>query len=91
MKIKTTLAVSRPVLIAAALALLSQSAWSDQEEVRVTSPRMAIEIAQPKIATDAQAYIDALKQRLAEDLAKSLEAISASRIELVIAEAPTRG
>lgn len=91
MKIKTTLAVSRPVLIAGVLALLSQSAWTDQEEVRVTSPRMTSEIAVPKIATDAQAYIDALKQRLAEDLTKSLEAIRSSRIELVIAEAPTRG
>ena len=91
MKIKTSLAVSRPVLITGVLAFLSQSAWTDQEEVRVTSERTAIEIAEPKIATDAQAYIDALKLRLAEDLAKSLEAISASRIELVIAEAPTRG
>jgi hypothetical protein len=99
MMIKTTPEMKSRVLIAAVLGLLSQSAWSDQgqaatsalPEVRVTAPRQKIEIADLKISTDAQGYIEALNRRLAEDLAKDLEAIRASRVELVIAEVPTRG
>jgi hypothetical protein len=44
-----------------------------------------------QLEADAKAYMEALNQRLAEELARDLKAIGAPRVELVIAEVPTRG
>lgn len=87
------------VLIAGALVLLSQGAWSEEArparkavaEVAVSIPQPRIEIAAPKIEASASAHIESLNRRIAEDLARSLEAIGKTRFELVIAEVPTRG
>ncbi len=87
------------ILVAGALALLSQGALSGEasaarsepEELRVTAPRPQTELAELRIKTDTSSVIEALNRRLAKDLEKSLKAISDSRIELAISEAPTRG
>lgn len=87
------------ILVAGALALISQSAFSgdanaDQREpeiLTVTAQRPSIEIIDARIETDIKAQVDALNRRFATDLENDLEAIGRSRIELVISEVPTRG
>lgn len=86
-------------LIAGALALLSQGALSDEQQdadrlqpvVKVTAPSQQIEVASPKLGTDLSYHQKVVDQQHQEDLERSLQAISPSRIELVIAEVPTRG
>lgn len=86
-------------LIAGALALLSQGVWSNERQdaaraptvVKVTAPSQQIEVTSPKIGTDVAHHRKAVDQQLREDLEQSLQAITTSRIELVIAEVPTRG
>jgi hypothetical protein len=97
--IKTMTEGKARVLIASALALLSQGAWSDDgqaareavADITVSIPNQRIEIAAEKIEASASAHIEALNRRIAQDLAESLEAISNTRFELAIAEVPTRG
>lgn len=96
MMIKTLTAGKTRVLIAGALAILSQSAWSDRgpaanSDLRLSIPQPRIEIATPKIEASAEAHIETLKRRIAEDLAASLAAIGDTRFELVTVEVPTRG
>lgn len=87
------------LLVAGALALISQSAVSgdanaakrEPEIVTVTAQRPSIETVEPRIETDIKAHIDALNRRFATDLEDDLEAIGRTRIELVISEVPTRG
>ena len=86
-------------LIAAALALTGQGVLSDetsvkaaeQEVVRVTTPRPAGGLEAPAISTDARETVEALRRQLARDLERQLDAIGKPRVELVIAEVPTRG
>ena len=86
-------------LAAAALALSGQGVLSDetggkaaeQEVVRVTVPRPPAEPAAPAMSTDARETVEALHRRLAEELQRQLDAIGKTRVELVIAEVPTRG
>jgi len=97
--IKTTTAGKSRVLIAGALALLSQGAWADGGEaakvaasrVTVSIPDQRIEIAAEKIDPSVRAHIEALNRQFAKELAERLEAIGKSRFELAIAEVPTRG
>ena len=81
------------ILLSSALALSAQSAWSDDGQAArdqaAGSEKTAT--AREQLEADVQAYIEAINRRLAEDLARDLEAIAASRIEIVIAEVPTRG
>jgi len=87
------------ILVAGALALISQSALSgdknaarrELEVVTVTAQRPASELVDARIETDIKAHVDALNRRFAADLEDDLEAIGGSRIELVISEVPTRG
>jgi hypothetical protein len=87
------------VLLAGALALVSQAALSDEtnaarteaEELTVSAPSQEIAIADPRIETDAEAVIEAMNRQVAADLARIIEAISGARIELAISESPTRG
>lgn len=87
------------LLSAAALVLLSRGAWSDDgqatrsESVGVTLPiPAAMASVHAKIETEVRAHVEALNRRLAEELARRLEEdIRSSRIELVMAEVPTRG
>ena len=86
-------------LVAAALALLTQGAMSDEtrvnasrsEEVRVSIPRPKTEIEAPVIKTDTKEMIEALNRQLAQDLERHLAVIGETRVELAIAEVPTRG
>jgi hypothetical protein len=97
--IKTKTERNARVLIAGALALLSQGAWSEDErargdaaaDIKVSIPNQRIEIAVEKIEASASTHIEALNRRFEQDLAESLEAISNTRFEVVIAEVPTRG
>jgi hypothetical protein len=87
------------ILVAGALALISQSALSgdtnagkrELEVLTVTAQRSASELVDARIETDIKAHVDALNRRFAADLEDDLEAIGSSRIELVISEVPTRG
>jgi len=87
------------ILVAGALALISQSAFSgdanaakaEPEVLTVTAQRPSTATTEPRIETDIKAHIDALNERFESDLKKDLEAIGKSRIELVISEVPTRG
>ena len=86
-------------LLAGALALFSQAALSGEasaarpepEEIRVVARSQEIAIPDPKIPTDALAIIESMNRRVAEDLERSIEAISGARIELAVSEFPTRG
>ena len=96
---ETELRVGLPV--AAALALLSSSAMSEdavvrpvQEVIRVTAPRPEVldtSAENSSLEAFTQALIEDVERRVANDLAKSLESFDRARIELVIAEVPTRG
>lgn len=99
--IKTATERKLRVLIAGALALtLSQLALAedgraaDKREpavVKVSIPDQRTGIAEPKVDTDIEAHIKALNERIVRDLEENLEKIGFSRIELVVAEVPTRG
>lgn len=99
MMIKTVTEGKTRVLIAGALALLTQGAWADDgeaarqapAEVKVSMPNQPIVIAETKLENDASEHIEALNRYLAAELEASLEAIRISRVELVLAEVPTRG
>ena len=93
MLIKSVTERKSRILLAGVLALLTQAAWTDEPDAAASKAPVAERPAEAIRQTDAdaQAYIEALNRRLLQDLARDLEAISASRIELVIAEVPTRG
>jgi hypothetical protein len=99
MTIHTVTDRKHSVLVAGALALISQSAISaeanaakaDPEILTVTAARPSTEIVEPRIETDIKAQIDALNARFESDLKRDLEAIGTSRIRLVVSEVPTRG
>lgn len=99
MKMQSAFESRQRALLAGVLALFSQVALSDEanasrseaEEVRVSAPSQEIVIADPRIETDAEAMIEAMNRQIAEDLKRSIEAISGTRIELVVSEFPTRG
>jgi hypothetical protein len=79
------------ILLAGVLAVMTQVAWSDDNR---QAPEPAVPVPAAlllQLEADAKAYMEALNQRLAEELARDLEAIGAPRVELVIAEVPTRG
>lgn len=88
----------RRILVVAALGLFSQAALSGDakadgktEHLKVSATTAEIAIADPRIETDTDAVIDAINRRIAEDLARSLEAIGNARIQLAVSEFPTRG
>jgi hypothetical protein len=93
MMIKSVREGKSPMLLAGVLALMTQSAWSDetQEASEPVAVAEAVAAARQRVEADAQAYIEALNQRLSEELARDYEAIGAARTVLVIAEVPTRG
>ena len=85
-------------VIGGLLVLFSQAALSEgivatraPEVIWVTAPRIAAQIRESQIRDDMADLIDAINRRVAEDLAKSIDAIGMPRIELVISETPTRG
>lgn len=84
--------------LVAVLALFGQNALGDEvspsrdpDVIRVTTQRPVDTLTDTRIEIDAQAIIDAIDRRFAEDLEKSLEALGVERIELAISEVPTRG
>jgi hypothetical protein len=87
------------ILVAGALALISQNAFSgdvntakrEPEVLTVTAQRPSSEIVDARIETDIKTQIEALDRRFATDLENHLKAIGSSRIDLVISEVPTRG
>lgn len=99
MTIHTVTDRKHSILVAGALALISQSAISggasaaraEPEILTVTAERPSTELVEPRIETDIKAHIDALNARFESDLKRDLEAIGASRIRLVVSEVPTRG
>lgn len=87
------------ILVAGALALISQSAFSgdaiagkrEPEVLTVTAQRPSIELVDTRVETDIEAHIDAVDRGIAAELENDLKAIGRLRIELVISEVPTRG
>jgi hypothetical protein len=83
------------VLLAAALAFMAQGAWS--EESNDAEPSAEAATAHETVTSvrpaefDIPAYIEELNKRLSEKLAREIEALNAARVELAIAEVPTRG
>jgi len=96
MKIKSVTAGKARALLATALALMAQGAWSEERNVErepastvaanetVASLRRSVEI-------EIRAIIEDLNKRLSEQLVREIEALNAARVELAIAEVPTRG
>lgn len=84
-----------------AVALLSQSALAEQphardgvrapESVRVTAPHDEIVVVDAKVEIDTTAIIERLRRALAKDIERDFESLGSPRIELVMAEVPTRG
>jgi hypothetical protein len=93
MLIKSVTERKSRILLAGVSALMTQAAWS--EESKPTEPEAIVDSrqadARQQVEADAKAYIEALNRRLMQELARDLEAIGAARVELVIAEVPTRG
>jgi hypothetical protein len=95
----TVAARKHRIVVAGALALMSQGAISGDsnasrnqfEELTVTAPRPQIEMTDARIETDVKEQIEAVNRRFAKDLKNDLTTIGNTRIELVIAEVPTRG
>lgn len=94
--------MSRAVL-AGALVLLSQAALSSEgleaarapEKVIVTLPQDWAGYSLPtKVVSSSEqfaALTEALDKRVATDIARQLESMEVSRVELAIGEVPTRG
>ena len=96
MKPDTVTAGKTRVLLAAALAFMAQGAWSEEsnDARQPASTAAATETetsATQPVEIDVKAYIEALNKRLSDELAREIEALNAARIELAIAEVPTRG
>ena len=98
MLMDTWLKSKRRILVMGALGLFSHAALSSEveangktEQLTVSASRAEIAVVDPRIETDTDAVIDAINRRIAEDLARSLEAIGNARIELAVSEFPTRG
>jgi hypothetical protein len=89
--------------LAGALFLLSQAALSSEgqeaarapEKVTVTLPQDWAGYSLPTKVIDSSqqfaALTEALDKRVAKDLARQFETLEVSRVELAIAEVPTRG
>jgi len=101
---KQTVTLRKPgLLVAGALALISQSALggdsetlrapeATQEVVTVTAPRPDVPGFENHILeTNVQALIEVIDRRIEQDLEKRVDSIGRLRIELVISEVPTRG
>jgi hypothetical protein len=93
---KSATAGKTRVLLAAALALMAQGALS--EESKVARQPAGTEAASETLASatrlaesEIRAFIEALNKRLAEELAREIEALNAARIEFAMPEVPTRG
>ena len=96
MMLKTVTAGKTRVLLASALAIMAQSAWSDESDVAQApaDAPIANETAAPAeqpVSFDIPAYIEELNKRLSEKLNREIEALNAARVELALAEVPTRG
>lgn len=86
-------------LAAGLLALASQGASGENAPVAsheatvitVTAPRQDVAVPSPQIEADMKAVIEALNRTLALELEQSLKAMEPARIELAMAEVPTRG
>jgi hypothetical protein len=61
------------------------------EVVRVTAPRPSTEVADAKLETNAAALLEAIARRLEQERENRLEAIAPARIELAMADIPSRG
>lgn len=83
----------KKLLLAGVLALVAQGAWSEESnDAKQLAAGNATETsARPAHEVDISAYIEALNKRLSEKLAREIDALNAGRVELVIAEVPTRG
>jgi hypothetical protein len=91
------------LLVAGALALISQSALGGdtettrapraaQDVVTVTAPRPdAPGFVSQVPETSVEALIEAIDRRIERDLEKRVDSVRRNRIELVISEVPTRG
>lgn len=96
MMLKSVTEGTTPVLLAGALALMAQGAWSDEHRestepaIIVTATATATSAKLP-VEIDINAYIEALNRQISDELVREIEALSAARVELVIAEVPTRG
>ena len=86
-----------PVLLAGALALMAQGAWSDENRDSSTEPVVIVTAtatatsAKLPVEIDIRAYIEALNKQISDELTREIEALNAARVELAIAEVPTRG
>ncbi|MDX1561956.1 MAG: hypothetical protein R3305_03475 [Gammaproteobacteria bacterium] len=82
--------------LALVAALLSSTALSG-EAPRARMPAQSevgikeTALTAAQIEAETKAYREALEKRIADELAKSLATIEAPRIQLVMAEVPTRG
>lgn len=101
---KQTVTERKPgLLVAGALALISQSALggdsethrapvATQDVVTVTAPRPDEPGFESYVLeTNVQALIEAIGRRIERDLEQSVDSIGRNRIELAISEVPTRG
>lgn len=96
MKLKTVTAGKTPVVLAAALALMAQSASGEERNVgrepaTIAAANETVAALKRSVEVEIRAYIEALNKRLSEELAREIEAFNAARVELAIAEVPTRG
>lgn len=96
MMLKTVTAGKTRVLLAAALAVMAQGAWSEesndsQEPAGTAAANETVTSSERPVEIDIRAYIEALNKRLADELAREIEALNAARIELAMPEVPTRG
>lgn len=96
MKPKTVTAGKTPVVLAAALALMAQGASSEERNVErqpagTAAASETIAALKRSVEIEIRASIEALGKRLSEELAREIEALNAARVELAIAEVPTRG
>jgi hypothetical protein len=61
------------------------------ETVRVTAPSQEVVTEAPALSADTKQIIERLQRQLEEAFAKQLKAEGIPRIELAVAEVPTRG
>jgi len=80
------------LILASPIAAGSEAGRAESPEVvRVTAPKPSVAVVDSSVETNAAAILEAIGRRLQQDLKDRLEAIAPARIELVMAEIPSRG
>jgi len=88
---KHGLAVAALILVSPIVVGSEAGRAQSPEVVRVTAPKPSVAVVDSSVETNAAAVLEAIGRRLEQDLKDRLDAIAPARIDLAMAEIPSRG